>query len=248
MREHHPDNTSQLLRLDHESLTTVCSLLDPVSLATFSCTSRGTRKSASQTCLWEQLCRQRWSNLNKYRYTNPQQGSGGIQQASDSGQVTASDSSCQHPQQPTVDFRKLYGSNNRWSPLQLKSSTGYRTQLCPESPYDFCMSRAAGANIWSSVGDTYLTLSKTIELWSTGDSSQPRQRLASLKENARPGHCITEISAGVAAVGCGGGRICLYDLRPDPDSHFSPSKPWDSEHRSFDFTTNYVWLDSLQMS
>lgn len=251
MREQYPDSSHQLLQLDHQSLAKVCMLLDPVSLAAFNCTSRETRQIASQTCFWEQLCRHRWGSLNTHLTTKPQQDSRRPQQASDSGEVTAITSRCQQPQQPTVDFNDLYRRNNGWSPLQLLKTTGHSLQLCPEQPHDFCVSAAASANVWPATGDTYFTLSETVELWSTGDGSQPGQRLASLQLEEKVGSrcsCIAEASAGIAAAGCEDGRIRLYNLKPDSDTTSSPSACCYSGNRYLDnFAMSGVLNNCLQV-
>ena len=57
-------SSATLASLDREVLTAIFSLLDPVSLATVSCTNRELRSLSSSAVLWTTLCKSRWQNLN----------------------------------------------------------------------------------------------------------------------------------------------------------------------------------------
>ena len=209
-----------LLQLDREVLTSICSLLDPVSVAVFGCSSRESREAASQACLWGQFSTSRWLKFNTCIHAHSQHGTQSMQQQSQVGRMSTTPSTDQPLPQASTDFRLLYGSNNGWTPLRLKELHGHQDLFWPDYLVDFCVSKASASGLWSCAGDIVYTVGDTVEVWSTGDDSQPGKWLASsqLEEAAQlDSTCCVELAAGIAAVGRADGKIRVHDMRPGPD-------------------------------
>lgn len=202
----------QLRLLDLESLTRVCLRLDPVSLANFSCTSRELRDVCFQTCLWERLSKHRWQHTNA-DLCDPAPGLSESQQ----GTCLARNTSSRQPlRKPSVDFRRVYASNNGWTPVNLQETC--RHALPPETTWAFCVSRAPASQFCSGTGDALYTVDTGVHLWSTGDSSYEGVTLISTggdRPSVEDVFSITELEPGFVATGDVYGKICLHDLRPD---------------------------------
>ena len=218
--------------LDRESLTNVCSLLDPVTLANFSCTSRALRDVCFQNCLWERLSRCRWQHTNAYLYGRAED-LVGCQQGRYPAQKTPS---TQHIREPSVDFRSLYANNNGWTPFHLQET--YQHTLASETSWEFCVSRAPASHFCSGAGDALYTVDTRVQLWSTGDGSQVVSTLIAEGSHNFSAEAvspevlsITELTAGIVATGDFAGKICLHDLRPDAAASASPGATWHNGKR-----------------
>ena len=218
----------QLRLLDRESLTYVCSQLDPVSLASFSCTSREMRNVCFQNCLWERLSKQRWQHNNADSYGPAQ----GLLEPQEGRCLAQNTSSRQHLRKPSVDFRRVYASNNGWTPVNLQETC--RHALPPERTWAFGVSRAPASQFCSGTGDALYTVDTGVHLWSTGHNSQEGVTLISTGSD-RPSlenvFSITELEPGFVATGDTYGKICIHDLRPDAAASSQPGTTWHNGKR-----------------
>lgn len=218
----------QLRLLDREILTDVCSRLDPISLANFSCTSREMRNVCFQNCLWERLSKHRWQHTNAHLYgraeglLDPQQGRFFAQNIPLRQQL----------REPSFSFRRLYSNNNGWTPVNIHETR--RHALPPETSWAFCVSRAPASQFCSGTGDALYTMDTGVQLWSTGDSSQEGLTLIA-KGNNHPSIVdmvsITEFAAGLVATGDLHGKICLHNLRPDAAASCDAGTTWHNGRR-----------------
>ena len=217
----------QLGLLDREILTSVCSQLDPITLAQFSCTSRDLRDVCVQNCLWEGLSKHRWRHINADLYARAEN-SVGSQQGSNSAKNT---DLRQQLREPSIDFCSLYAKNNGWTPLNLQK---IHQHVFPSNTWEFCVSRAPASKFCSGAGDAVYTVDKTVQLWSTGDSSKAGCTLIVTGSNhpsiAERVYSITELAAGIVATG-GYGEICLHDLRPDAAASTHAGATWHNGRR-----------------
>lgn len=225
-------DSCHLRLVDRESLTNVCSLLDPVTLANFSCTSRAMRDVCFQNCLWERLSKCRWQHTNADLYGLAED-LVGVQQHRCSAQNTPLR---QHIRESSVNFRSLYANNNGWTPFQLQET--YQHTLASETSWEFCVSRAPASHFCSGAGDALYTVDTRVQLWSTGDGSQAGSTLiAEGSHNLSAEHLsqavlsITELAAGIVASGDSAGKLCLHDLRPDAAANAGPGATWHNGRR-----------------
>ena len=221
-------NDCQLHLLDREILTDVCSRLDPISLANFSCTSREMRNVCFQDCLWERLSNHRWQHTNAGLYGRAE-GLFKFQQGRDFAENTPLR---QQLREPSGNFRRLYAKNNGWTPVKLQQT---RHALLPETSWAFCVSRTPASQFCSASGDALYTMDTGVQLWSTGDSSQEGMTLiatGSDHPSIEDVVSITEIAGGLVATGDAYGRVYLHDLRPDAAAaSSSPGTTWHNDRR-----------------
>ena len=116
--------------------------------------------------------------------------------------------------------------------MQVETVTGHHS--CLERAYftDFCVSRAAAAELLLDarrVGDIVYTISETLDMWSTGDSRQPGQLLRSPQDADAYGMCsITELATGTVAAGCHDGTVKTCNFLPCDGS---PCSTWHADIR-----------------
>ena len=227
-------DSCQLRVLDRESLTKICSLLDPVTLAKFSCTSRELRDACFQNCLWERISKQRWRHINADLYVRAEDPVGTQSRNSVKSTVLR-----QQHRQPLIDFRNLYANNNGWTPLLLHETPQH--VLFSHDKWDFCVSRAPASKFYSGAGDAVYTVDTAVRLWSTGDSSQVGWDLMavgdhhpSMYDEMYSMHSIsnmTELAEGIVATGGHYGDICLHELRPDTPASTHAGAMWHNDRR-----------------
>ncbi|KAL3156911.1 hypothetical protein ABBQ38_001175 [Trebouxia sp. C0009 RCD-2024] len=228
-------DSCQLRLLDRESLTYVCSKLDPVTVANLSCTCRELRDVSVQDCLWERFSRQRWEHVNTDLYARAQ-GPPGLPE-SHQGESQAGTHAIGQQLETSVNFRSLYTNNNGWTPLYLQEA--YRCTV-PPGYFQYCVSRLPASNFCEAAGEALYVLQRSEEnsrpakfalgLWSTGDCSQAGPMLQT-SSSCHGAECITELTAGIVAVGVFGGEIFLHDLRPDAAASTQPYASWWNGHR-----------------
>ena len=222
-------DSCQMRLLDRENLTNVCSLLDPVTLARFSCTSREMRDASCTNSLWERHSRNRWHNTN----ANLCCGAEGLLETQQDRSFAQHNPSRQQLRNPLVDFRRLYANNNGWTPLKFQEP--YRFGI--EAPSAFCVSRAPARQFCSGTGDAVYTVDTEVHLWSTGDSSKEglgltcRAKGSELPISIADVASITEVATGVVAIGGSNGRICLRYLRPDAGASSHHDTTWQNGSR-----------------
>ena len=219
-------DSCQLRLLDREILTNVCSLLDPVTLAKFSCTSREVRGACSQNCLWERLSTNRWQHTNADMCCRAQ----GVLEPP--GTSFAQDTPSRR--EPSVDFRRLYTSNNGWTPLKLQETC--RQKLAMTTISAFCVSRAPARQLCSGTGDAVYLLDTEVQLWSTGDCSKEGLQLNLIGTGTNHPSIVdvvtmTEVATGFVATGDSHGRICVQDLRPDAGASSHLGTTWHNGRR-----------------
>lgn len=209
-------SSATLASLDREVLTAIFSLLDPVSLATVSCTNRELRSLSSSTVLWTTLCKSRWQNLNTPCLVCHTQSTKLSEEESKqrSDPVAATNNS-----HSLGDPHTLYAINNCWGGLRVTELEGHRTCLSENSVLtfaDFCVSTAAAADVWPNShasGDIVYTLGRTLSMWSTGDCTQAGTLFRSHPIQDIQLYCsITELATGLVAVGRHDGTVGTYDL------------------------------------
>ena len=235
---HGDRSTAYLQSLDREVLTTVCSLLDPVSLANLSCTSRELRNLACTSTLWASINSSRWQNLNTSLFTssqllnNPPTQENQYAAAGSAAAILGEDSQ-QH--RPSTEQIALYANNNGWRDLQLSPVAGHVD--CVRDLYfaDFCVSRAAAPDSSSNcgaVGDVVYTVGKNLNMWSTGDCRQSGQLLGTIEAKDAQRICsITELAIGTVAAGCDNGVIEIYDILSDVEADVTPCTTWHANRR-----------------
>ena len=234
----------QLHLLDRESLTSVCSLLDPVTVANLSCTCRELRDASFQDCLWERFSRQRWKHQNTDLYAQAE-ATPSLPESQQGEKQPVDHAVGQQLPEPSVNFRSLYTHNNGWTPLHL-----HQAYICtvPSGYIEYCVSRVPASNFCDAAGDAFYTLrgsddsrrppNLSLNLWSTGDRSQPGRMLQRGRSHDPVGSsCITELTAGTAAVGASSGKIFLHDLRPDSPTRTYPFATWWDGNR-YHYTDN----------
>lgn len=220
----------QLRLLDRESLTNVCSLLDPVTLAKFSCTSREVRDACFQNCLWERLSTNRWQHTNadirRAKAVLEPPGTSFAQNTPSRRQL----------RKPSVDFRRLYTSNNGWTPLNLQETC--RQKLAADTTSAFCVSRAPASQLCSGTGtgDAVYLLDTEVQLWSTGDCSKEGLRLNLIATGRNhpsiaDAVTMTEVATSFVATGDSHGRIFVQDLRPDAGASSHQGTTWHNGRR-----------------
>lgn len=221
--------------LDQECLRLICSLIDPVTLAKFSCTCREFQEVSYQNCLWERVSQHRWFRLNEDFYARAE----ALQEPKEArqGETCASNAvSRKQLRKPSVDFKTLYASNNAWTLPKLRET--HRNELDPYDSHAFCVSRAPADNFCSAAGDAVYTVQTTVQLWSTGDSSHAGRTLIATNSCHRSNYgtpnrviSITELSAGFVATGGSHGEICLHNLRPDATTSTRSCTTWHGGER-----------------
>ena len=216
-----------LASLDREVLTGILSLLDPVSLATVSCTNRELRSLSSSAVLWTTLCKSRWQNMNTPCLVCHTQSTKFSEE--DSKQRTTSVAATNNSHS-LADPHALYAINNCWGGLQLTEIEGHRTFLSEDSFADFCVSTAAAADVWPNShasGDIVYTLGRTLSMWSTGDCTQAGTLFRSHPTPIIQPYCsITELAIGLVAAGRHDGTIDTYNLLPENLSKETISHHW----------------------
>ncbi|KAL3160385.1 hypothetical protein ABBQ32_010710 [Trebouxia sp. C0010 RCD-2024] len=222
--------------LDQECLRLICSLIDPVTLAKFSCTCREFQEVSYQNCLWERVSQHRWFRLNEDFYARAE----ALQEPKEArqGETCASNAvSRKQLRKPSVDFKTLYASNNAWTLPKLRET--HRNELDPYDSHAFCVSRAPADNFCSAAGDAVYTVQTTVQLWSTGDSSHAGRTLIATNSCHRSNYgtpnrviSITELSAGFVATGGSHGEICLHNLRPDATTSTRSCTTWHGGERN----------------
>lgn len=221
----------QLRLLDRESLTHVCSMLDPVTVANLSCTCRELRDVSFQNCLWERFSRHRWRHLNAdlhARVESPPSLSECQQDKNHAGKKAVG----HQIMEPPVDFRSLYANNNGWTPLHLRKTQEWAFS---SDHLQYCASRVPASNFCDIAGDALYTLAceqdngrpseVAVSLWSTGDRLQAG-RMLQTTSSCVEGNCITELAPGIAAVGAISGEVSLHDLRPEAAKSTHPGATW----------------------
>ena len=207
--------------LDGEVLSAICSLLDPISLASFSCTSKSLRHLISSDALWESFCRARWANINASCKA------GGAPQSDLSHNTAPGKAVAPDQSHLPMDYGEVYASNNGWNGLHVIQTQGHPAHLYAEQ--QFCVSSAPAAELWNAVGDTVYTLASTLSVWSTGDYRQPGRLMASNALEKRGWYSMTEVNTGTVAVGDAGGIVCLYNaLLEDPSAELQPHEEYKS--------------------
>ncbi|KAL3156915.1 hypothetical protein ABBQ38_001177 [Trebouxia sp. C0009 RCD-2024] len=227
----------ELRLLDRESLTYVCSMLDPVTVANLSCTCRDLRDVSFQDCLWERFSRQKWKHLNTDLYARAE--APPSLPESPQGERQAGTHAVGQQLEPSVSYRSLYTNNNGWTPLNLQEA---HTCPVPSGSLQYCVSRVPASTFCEATGDAFYTLRRseddfrpqtcTLSLWSTGDCSQAGCMLqSSWRYDTDASRCITELAAGILAVGAGTGKVFLHDLRPEAAASTQPCATWWSGNR-----------------
>ncbi len=210
------NSSATLASLDREVLTAIFSLLDPVSLATVSCTNRELRSLSSSAVLWTTLCKSRWQNLNTPCLVCHTQSTKLSEE--DSKQRTTSVAATNNSHS-LADPHNLYAINNCWRGLHVAEIEGHRTCLSEDSFADFCVSTAAAADVWPNShasGDIVYTLGSTLSMWSTGDCTQAGTLVRSHPIPIIQPYCsITELAIGLVAAGRHDGTIDTYNLLPE---------------------------------
>lgn len=229
----HKDTSSATLEsLDSEVLTAIFSLLDPVSLATVSCTNRYLRSLSSSAVLWTTLCKSRWQNLNTPCSVCRTESTKFSEEESKQRTTPVAATNNSHS---LADPHTLYAINNCLGGLHVTEIEGHRTCLSENSFADFCVSTAAAADVWPhshASGDIVYTLGSTLSMWSTGDCTQAGTLVRSHPIQVTQLYCsITELATGLVAVGRHDGTIDTYNLLPEDLSKETTSNHWNTASR-----------------
>lgn len=224
--------SATLASLDREVLTELFSLLDPVSLATVSCTNRELRKLSSSAVLWTTLCKSRWQNLNTPCLVCHTQSTRLSEKESKQSITPIAAINNSHS---LANPHTLYAINNCWGGLHVTEIEGHRTCLSEDSFADFCVSTAAAADVWPNnhaSGDIVYTLGSTLSMWSTGDCTQAGTLVSSQPIQVIQPYCsITELAVGLVAVGHFDGTIDTHNLLPENLSKEAVSDHWNTGSR-----------------
>ncbi|DBB07120.1 TPA: hypothetical protein ACH3X1_011694 [Trebouxia sp. C0004] len=225
---HKDCSSATLASLDREVLIAIFSLLDPVSLATVSCTNRDLRSLSSSAVLWTTLCKSRWQNLNTPCLVRRTESTKLSEEESKQRTTPVAVTNNSHS---LADLHTLYAINNCWGGFPVTEIEGHRTCLRENCFADFCVSTAAAADMWPNShagGDIVYTLGSTLSMWSTGDCTQAGKMVRSHPIQDIELCCsITELAIGLVAVGHHDGAIDTYNLLPE-DLSKETSCQWDT--------------------
>lgn len=105
------EHSLELVDLQHDVLLSICSWLDPVSLACLACTCRRLKEVANNDQVWETLCRRCWKHPNSSLLNQP-----GPSSQQSSSHCSGFRGDRRHVPDNTVgsNWKTLYASGNGW--------------------------------------------------------------------------------------------------------------------------------------
>ena len=102
--------------------------------------------------------------------------------------------------------------------------------LCHQQRLDFYVSRASACDFSSAAsptGDVVYSVARHLSLWSTGDSTTPRQLLGwAQNPGSQNVHfsCVTEFATGIAACGGNDGSVHVFSFNADGALKAAPTR------------------------